>query len=461
MQLNLLRRSDSYKYTHWRQYPPGTTHVHSYLEARGGRFEESVFFGLQYYLREYLAGPVVTREKIEDADRFVRAHLGGDHFHRAMWEHILEKHGGRLPVRIRAVPEGTVLPVRHALMTIENTDPMCASLPCFLETLLLKVWYPTTVATLSREIKRMVGGFLERTGDPSLLPFKLHDFGYRGASSEESAAVGGAAHLVNFRGTDTVLAIEMLQEHYDATEMPAFSVPAAEHSTMTAWGEEHEEDAYRNMLRQFPGGIVSVVSDSYDLFRAVETLWGDHLRDEVLARRGVLVVRPDSGNPKDIVLATVQKLAAKFGAEENAKGFLVLNPKVRVIQGDGVNLFSIGEILEHLVGHGFSADNVTFGMGGALLQQVNRDTMQFAIKASCVTVDGRERDVRKHPATDAAKASKAGRLALVRAGDGRWETRRSPLGGDYPGDVLETVFEDGRITREHTLAEIRARAERG
>lgn len=457
MNLNLLRRSDSYKYTHWKQYPPGTQHIYSYLEARGGRFEESVFFGLQYYLREYLAGVRVTQEHIEDAERFCNAHLGPNLFHRAMWEHILNAHGGRLPVRIKAVPEGTVVPVRNVLMTIENTDPLCFPLTNFLETILLKVWYPITVATLSREIKKLIKRYLDETGDPSGLPFKLHDFGYRGASSEETAAIGGASHLVNFMGTDTVLGIQMLEEYYGATSMPAFSIPAAEHSTITSWGEEGEEDAYRNMLRQFPEGLVAVVSDSYDIFNAVENIWGGHLKHEVLNRAGTLVIRPDSGTPKDIVLACVQKLAARFGAQENGKGYAVLSPKVRVIQGDGINIFSIDEILLNLKRHGFSADNVAFGMGGALIQQCNRDTMQFAMKASCATVNGRERDVFKRPATDTGKVSKAGRLALVRGSGGALETRRNPL-GSYPGDLLKTVFENGEIIAPTTLDEVRERA---
>lgn len=457
MKFNLLRRSDSYKYTHWKQYPPGTQHVYSYLEARGGRFEEAVFFGLQYYLREYLSGVVVTREHIEEADRFCRAHLGADHFHRAMWEHILTAHGGRLPVRIKAVPEGSVVPVRNVLMTIENTDPVCFPLTNFLETLLLKVWYPITVATLSREIKKLIHRYLVETGDATGLPFKLHDFGYRGASSEETAAIGCAAHLVNFQGTDTVLGIQMLEECYGATEMPAFSIPAAEHSTITSWGEEGEADAYRNMLEQFPEGIVAVVSDSYDLFRAVDEIWGGQLKDRILSRPGTLVIRPDSGIPKDIVLSVVQKLAARFGAIENEKGYAVLTPKVRVIQGDGINYYSIDEILLNLKRHGFSADNIAFGMGGALLQQCNRDTMQFAMKASCVTIDGRERDVFKRPATDTSKSSKAGRLALIRNPEGKWETRRNPL-GNYPGDQLTTVFENGQLVGETSLKEIRARA---
>lgn len=455
--MNILRRTDSYKLTHWKQYPPGTTGIYSYLESRGGEFPETVFFGLQYYLLQYLQGAVVSQAKIDDAARFARAHFGHDLFNREMWQHIITRHGGRLPVRIRALPEGTVTPVSNALVTIENTDPACYPLTNVLETLLLKVWYPITVATLSRTIKKLITKYLKETGDPAGIDFKLHDFGYRGASSEESAAIGAAAHMVNFKGTDTILGIEFLETYYGATEMPAFSVPAAEHSTITSWGRERETEAYRNMLRQYPTGIVSVVSDSYDIYHAVDEIWGGTLKEEVLKRQGTLVVRPDSGEPKDVVLDVVRRLAKKFGATKNAKGYQVLNDKVRVIQGDGINLRSIDEILSNLTGNGFSADNVVFGMGGALLQQVNRDTLKFAFKASNATIEGREVDVYKQPKTDSGKNSKRGRLAVVRDDAGAVQTVRTGAAG-HKDDMLVTVFENGEVTKRWTLDEIRERA---
>ncbi len=230
--MNFLLRTDSYKFTHWKQYPPKTTAIYSYLESRGGMFPATVFFGLQYYCARTCRGqssPSRTSRK-----RTISAgSIGQDLFNR--WTRLLEKHGGRLPVCVRAVPEGTVVSNLNVLATIENTDPDFPWLTNYLETLLLKVWYPTTVATLSREIKKIIKGFLERTGDPSLLPFKLHDFGYRGVSPEETAAIGGAAHLVDFMGTDTVAGILLLQDHYHTKSMPGFSIPASEHSTITAW----------------------------------------------------------------------------------------------------------------------------------------------------------------------------------------------------------------------------------
>ena len=452
MQPNIILLTDSYKVSHYKQYPAGTTQIYSYFESRGGQFENLTFFGLQYYLIEYLAGQVVTQAKINQAEKLFSAHFGSDKlFNKAGWEYILKEHKGYLPVRIRAVPEGMVIPTHNVIMTVENTDPNCFWLTNFLETLLVQMWYPCTVATISREVKSLITKYLEQTGDPTTIDFKLHDFGFRGVSSVEGAGIGGAAHLVNFMGTDTVVALTFIQEYYGTDEMFGFSIPAAEHSTITSWGQAHEVDAYRNMLSQYPEGLVAVVSDSYDVYYACEKLWGEVLKDEILARNGTLVVRPDSGIPKDVVLKCVEILGDKIGFSLNEKGYKVLNPKVRVIQGDGVNYESIGEILENLKIHGWSADNVGFGMGGALLQKVHRDTQKFAFKCSCATVNGEDRDVFKDPITDHGKKSKKGRLKLVYE-NGQYQTKALHESGK---DILETVFENGVILREVDFLEVK------
>ncbi len=454
MNHNLILMTDSYKLTHWRQYAPDTEGVYSYFESRGGWFNSVVFFGLQYFLKAYLAGPVVTRDKIDEAAEFTAKHLGDPElFNRAGWEHILNAHGGRLPVVIRAVPEGTVVPVLNALVTIENTDPACWWLTNYLETLLVQVWYPVTVATLSHEMRKLIQGFLERTGDPSLIPFKLHDFGFRGVSSVESAGIGGAAHLLNFQGTDTIQAIMTARDYYGC-EMAGFSIPAAEHSTIISWGREHEADAYANMLEQFPEGLVACVSDSYDVHRACREIWGQQLKERVLARKGTLVIRPDSGDPPTIVSEILNILGEAFGCSVNEKGFKVLHPNVRVIQGDGVDYDSVGEILSRMEREGWSAGNIAFGMGGALLQKLNRDTQMFAFKCSNVTVHGEERPVSKQPATDPRKNSKAGRLKLV-IENGQFRTVQEHEAGE---DLLVEVFRDGEIKREWGFEECRERA---
>ncbi|HMC31607.1 MAG TPA: nicotinamide phosphoribosyltransferase domain-containing protein, partial [Candidatus Angelobacter sp.] len=211
---NLVLQTDSYKFTHWKQYPPGTQYVYSYLESRGGMFHQTLFFGLQYYLVGYLRGVVVNEDDVREAQEFVDRHIGSGLFNFDGWMHIVRNLGGRLPVIIKAVPEGSAVDVQNVLMTIENTDPRCYWLTNYLETLLLKVWYPITVATLSHSIRKVVLAALERSGDPALIDFKLHDFGYRGVSSEETAGIGAAAHLINFKGTDTVAGIRVLQQFY-------------------------------------------------------------------------------------------------------------------------------------------------------------------------------------------------------------------------------------------------------
>lgn len=459
LRVNPLLRTDSYKLTHFRQYPPDTEIVYSYLESRGGFFDRALFSGLQYYLQAYLAGRVFCGDDVLEAAEFAKKHFGNDRcFNLPGWTRLFDKYAGRLPLRIRAVAEGSVVETHNALMTIENTDPDFPWLTNWAETLLLKVWYPITVGTLSREIKQVIGRALERTGDPANLPFKLHDFGYRGVSSEESAAIGGFAHLINFMGTDTLAAIELAKQYYNAS-MPAFSIPASEHSTMTAWGgPDQEVRAFANMLDQYPEGLVACVSDSYDIRNAVEKLWGGVLRDRVMGRKGTLVIRPDSGDPVTILEDVFNALEARFGLDENAlgtrKGWKVLAPCVRVIQGDGVNFHTIQNMVSQLTRKGWSMDNFGFGMGGALLQQLNRDTLRFAFKCSAVRRSGVWHDVYKSPKTDMTKASKGGRFVLTNSGRGYVTT---PYRDDtlVTNDLLQTVFLNGEVMKTYTLDEIR------
>src|SRR5581483_524032 len=239
---NLILNTDSYKASHWLQYPPGTETTFFYVESRGGVYERTLFFGLQAILKEYLGKPV-THAMVEEARDFFAAH--GEPFNESGWRRIVDRHNGYLPLRIRAVPEGTVVPTHNALVTIESTDPACYWLPSYVETLLLRLWYPVTVATQSWHLKQLIREYLEKTSDDPAgqISFKLHDFGARGVSSAESAGLGGAAHLVNFMGTDTVSGVLTAKAYYHEP-MAGFSIPAAEHSTITSWGKEHELDAY-------------------------------------------------------------------------------------------------------------------------------------------------------------------------------------------------------------------------
>lgn len=459
---SIILNTDSYKCSMFLQYPVGTTGVYSYIESRGGRYDQTVFFGLQAFIKEYLLEPI-TQADIDIADEILTAH--GEPFNREGWEYILSAHGGYLPVVIRAVPEGTVVPVKNVLATIENTDPNAFWLTTWLETALLRaIWYPTTVATQSYSIKELILDYLERTGDPSTINFKLHDFGARGVSSMESAGIGGAAHLVNFMGTDTISGILFAREYYNAG-IAGFSIPAAEHSTITSWGREGEVKAYENMLKQFakPGSIVAIVSDSYDIYNAVANLWGDKLRDMVIESGATVVIRPDSGDPVEVNRRLVDILGQKFGYTVNSKGFKVLN-NVRLIQGDGVNESTIQSILGAFMALGWSADNIAFGMGGALLQQINRDTQKFALKASSACINGEWVDVQKDPITDPGKKSKKGRVELWESGGEYQSSVEQPTGWADKGmswkPVLQKVFENGKLYNEISFEQVRANAKK-
>lgn len=455
MTTNPILNVDSYKASHYLQYPPGAEVVSSYVESRGGAYTHSVFFGLQMFLKNYLTRPISAADMAEAAD-VLAAH--GLPFNQAGWRHILNAHGGHLPLEIEAVPEGTRMPVSNVLVQVRNTDPAVPWLTSYVETALLRaVWYPTTIASRSYECREIIRAALEDTADTTDgLEFKLHDFGARGVSSRESAEAGGAAHLLSFMGTDTINGITALRRDYGA-DMPGFSIPAAEHSTITCWGRDREGAAYANMLDQFAGPqkTVAVVSDSYDLFDAIERLWGGELRERVINSGGTVVVRPDSGNPADIVCESIRRLMDRFGHRENSKGFLVLPDYIRVIQGDGISPAEIQSILAVMKIHRLSADNVAFGMGGELLQNVNRDTMQFAMKASAIRIDGAWSDVYKDPATDRGKRSKRGRLALVKTDDGV-ETIRAEALGDR-ANLLEPVYRDGAVLVDRDFSEIRER----
>ena len=455
---NIILATDSYKQSHHAMYQPGTEVVASYFESRaGGEYSYCVFFGLQYLLDTHLAGAGrVTPAMIDEAEDLCRWHFGQELFNRRGWEHIVSAHGGRLPVSIRAVPEGTVVPESNVLLTIENTDPGCAWLTNHLETLLVQLWYPCTVATISREQKRVLKAALEKSGGVAGLPFKLHDFGYRGSSSSESAALGGAAHLVNFLGTDTMAGLRLLTAHYGAAE-PGYSIPAAEHSTITAWGEDGEQAAYRHILERFSEGTVAVVSDSWDIFEACRRLWGRNLRPEIVGNPGrTLVIRPDSGDPEKVVVECLSILGAEFGHSVNEKGYKVLPSHLRLIQGDGISRRSLPGLCDAITGAGWSMENVAFGSGGGLLQDCDRDTLRFALKCNWVQVNGVRRDVYKRPASDPAKNSKSGPLKLIRDGEG-FRTVRVDAGSEP--DVLREVFRDGEVLIRDDLDAIRARAE--
>lgn len=455
---NFILKTDSYKHSHWRQYPPGITHAHTYFESRGGEYKETMFFGAQYILKKHFAGPVVNKYRIEEAKDVIGSHFGDTTiFNEAGWKRILNVHGGHIPLMIRNIPEGTVMPTRNVLMTVDGTDAQLPWLNSHVETLLSQVWYPSTVGVGCRTRRGIVLQYLEETGDPSLIDYKVHDFGFRASTSVESAGIGGLAHLTQFSGTDTLQAIMVGRKYYHE-RMAGSSIPASEHGTMTSWRRRNEYQAFKHMLEEFPTGFVAVVSDSYDIFHACKELWGRRLRDQVLERNGVLVVRPDSGHPPTVVVKVLEILGEAFGFTVNTKGYRVLHPKIRVIQGDGIDTAMLREILETMKKAGWSADNVSFGSGGGLLQKVNRDTQKFAFKCTAVKVNGIWRTVYKDPVTDPGKRSKKGRQVLTKQ-KGVYKTMRLEEAErrNLPNE-LGVTFLNGAMGEECTLKEVRARS---
>lgn len=467
--------SDSYKVSHYPLYPEDAEIVYSYGEARtGGFFDEVTFFGLQYIISRYLTGQVVTRDKIEEAATVSAAHFGSDAiFNRAGWEYILERYDGRLPVKIMALPEGITVPNGTCLFTIENTGgKRTAWLTNYLETLLMQVWSPTTVATSSREVAKIIQYYLKETGTPEDLAFKLHDFGYRGVSSMETAALAGAAHLTSFMGTDTMAALALLGQYYDEP-MAGFSIPATEHSIMTARGPEGESDVVRQVLKTYPTGLVAMVIDSYDTVGFIRNIIGQpDIKEQVVNREGTVVFRPDSGVPHEICVEVFNELARVFGCETNSKGYAVLPPQVRIIQGDGISWerdksvangpfspyrkHTTQYILGAFQANQISADNIAFGSGGGLLQAWDRDTQRFAIKCSAMYRGGKWHDVYKQPKTDSTKGSKRGRLAVVKNLADITTIRQEDL-KDTDSNLLQVVFEDGQLTNRQSLTQIRER----
>lgn len=458
---NIILKTDSYKSSQYKQYPANSSKLFSYIESRGGVYPSTVFFGLQYYLKEYLSAPI-TVEDVEEAREFFKVH--GPDFNYEGWMYIAKDLNGKLPIRIRAVPEGTNVPVSNILMSLESTDPKCFWVVNWLETLLLKVWYPTTVATQSAYLRKLIYNSLLETADnaDAEIDFKLHSFGYRGSSTEETAAIGGAAELLSFKGTDTIAGIVLANNYYDSG-VCGFSINASEHSTITSWGKEHEVDAFSNMIKQFgKGGIFACVSDSFDIYSAISDLWGTKLKDEVIKSGATLVIRPDSGDPLEVVPKCLALMEEKFGCTVNSKGYKVLN-NVRLIQGDGVNPTSIGKMLEIITEKGYSTSNLAFGMGAASLQgsaanTMNRDTQKFAFKASSIVVDGEDRDVYKDPITDNGKRSKRGRLDLV-SNNGGFQTvvLHDKLADEQT--AMRTVYENGAILVEDSFEEIKSRVQ--
>ena len=461
--ISLILRVDSYKFAHPFAYPDENIEgMTSYGESRLPSSETIVPFGLQILLKRYLS-QAVTMADIDTAEAFSIAHFGRKLFDRAGWEKVVRVYDGKLPLIIRAVPEGLPVRGRHPIYSVTVLDKDLYYMSAAFETMIQRgVWYPTTIATMDHSIHSKIKSRYLKTGaDLNLLPFALHDFGGRGVTCAEQAEIGGASHTVHFMGSDTdegVVAANFFYKH----SMSAFSVYATEHAVECSFGP-NREDAIRYLRKQLkntpPGAIVSIVIDGYDVYREAELLC-TVLRDEIVASGAKVVFRPDSGDMMEVIprLLSMQEMA--FGYNLTSTGHKQIR-HVGIIQGDGVDHDAIEAVLDMIIEMGYAADCVIFGSGGALLQKVNRDSLRFAQKACAILVDGKWRGIAKDPVTDHGKKSKEGVLTLVRSKmTGELMTARldkNSLNDEFE-DVHRLVYHLGDLYNETTLDEVRTRS---
>lgn len=478
-----LLYSDAYKVDHRRQYPPGTTRVYSNFTNRASRLDgvnHVVHFGLQAFLQQYCveafapffaaAEDDVAREH-EDAIQSILGpnEVGSDHI-RAL--HRL----GYLPLRFCAVPEGTLVPLRIPSFTVENTRPEFFWLTNFVETVLsASVWHPSTTATIAHTYRRILEAAADATGAPfDAVDFQLHDFSYRGQVGTDAAAASGAGHLLSFKGSDTLATLDWVRRYYDGDNgLVLASVPATEHSVMCAGGQDDELGTYSRLLDLYPSGIVSIVSDTWDLWHVVTGIL-PQLKDQIMARPGKVVIRPDSGDPVDIICGQegmyrspadrtpaekglIEILWDLFGGTTNEDGYKELDSHIGAIYGDSITPERAIAISQRLKAKGFASTNIVFGVGSYSYQYVTRDTFGSAMKATWVEVDGVGRDIQKDPVTDnGTKRSATGRLAVYRNRMGDLALKQQATPAEEAESLLQPVWEDGRFLRYQSFDDVRA-----
>ncbi|KAG2489592.1 hypothetical protein HYH03_011873 [Edaphochlamys debaryana] len=461
--------TDSYKATHYLQYPKARKFV-AYGEFRQGYNKDKadtrmVSYGMRYLVENYISKPW-TMEDIAMAESFYKTHMSPGYtefpFPKALFEKFVLENNGFFPVKLEALPEGTCINARVPVYQITATEeytPLCT----FLETLLTMIWYPTTVATLSRRSRDVVEASFARTSDGGpaspLVQSRLVDFGFRGCTSLEQSIIGGCAHLLSFTSSDTMSAAFYAQFKLNGGRPVGCSIPATEHSVMTSWPTEAA--AMENMMDNFGTGIYACVMDSYDYAKALSEVLPS-VAAKKLGKGGYLVLRPDSGDPTDAVLMALRAAEKVFGSVRNSKGFRVI-PGCGVIQGDGIDLSTMEKIAQAIEAEGYAADNVSYGMGGGLLQKVNRDTMSFATKlCHIVYADGHAADIMKQPQTDTGKFSLPGVLAVKRvngvptvfpADSGEVAPHDNLLRVVYDMRPLEGVWDDFDTVRARVASE--------
>lgn len=486
--LNPAMAVDFYKTAHWQQYPKGTTMVYSNMTPRGSRIpgiDKVVFFGLQYFIKEYLirqweeeffCKPLKT--VLDRYKRRIDGALGKDCM---TLDHIKGLHSlGALPVQIKAMREGSLVDMRVPVLTIQSTMNDYFWVTNYLETLMsCTIWSASTSATLAHNFKLLLNKYADETiGNRNFVPFQAHDFSMRDMSSLESACLSGAGHLISFYGTDTVPALDFIEEYYgfDGDGILGCSVPATEHATMCAGTKEKELDTYKNLLKIYPKGVVSIVSDTWDYWNVL-TKFLPQLKDEILKRDGKVVIRPDSGDPVKIVcgdesapegsperMGSIEILAKLFGVTKNKQGYKELNPKIGLIYGDSITLERATAILEGLKKKRFASNNIVFGVGSYTYQYNTRDTFGFAHKATMCIVNGSYRPLFKDTKTDdGTKKSARGWLSVLQKNDDitkGYKLQESIECQQNDFDVLQTVFSNGQLAYQYSFNEVRKTLEK-
>jgi nicotinamide phosphoribosyltransferase len=453
MKENLVMLADSYKYSQPFQYPKDTVSMFDYFESRGGEYPSTVFFGLQYIIMKYLTNPI-TIDDVNEAAQFASMH--GEPFNYEGSEYVVNKHKGYLPVSIKAVKEGSVVTTGNVLMTVESTDPKVYWIVGFLETLLMKVWYPSAVATKSYFIKKMLADVYNAYSDNKDVNFAYCNFGDRGSTTVEAAAIGGVAHSTQFLGTDNFNSLRYARFYYNS-DISAFSIPASEHSSVTSWGKDNEFDMIMNHLETFKSyQIIACVLDSYDIYNATDRVTSGEFKSKIESDEyPIFVMRPDSGDAVEVIskmLDIIDKNNVKYSL--NSKGLKVMN-KYKIIYGDGITPSVMKDILMLGIKKGFAPDNFVFGSGGDLMQNLNRDTSKYAIKCSFIEKsDGTGVEVFKSPITDKGKSSKKGKISLFKINN-EYKTLNINEAPEEAEDMLLEVFKNGKIINKYSLDQIR------
>lgn len=479
--MNPLLLTDGYKVDHKRQYPDGTTLVYSNWTPRKSRIEgidEVVFFGLQYFLKKYIIQDFdlhffkqPKEEVVKKYARRINNYLGEN---QVGTKHIEDLHAlGYIPMVFKALPEGTSVPIRVPMFTMYNTIPEFFWLTNYFETLLSAViWLPCNSATIAKQYRIVLDKYAEETSSmPEFVDWQGHDFSMRGMGGIEAAVTSAAGHLLSFTGSDTIPAIDFFEEYYNAnsdTELIAGSVAATEHSVMCMGTTEGEYETFKRLICEvYPKGIVSIVSDTWDLWKVL-TDYLPRLKDEIISREGKVVVRPDSGDPVDIICGNpngkteqekkgvIELLWDVFGGTVNAKGFKELVPQIGAIYGDSITVTRATAICDRLKAKGFASTNVVLGIGSFTYQYNTRDTFGFAMKATYGEVNGEGRAIFKDPITDDGTKKSAKGLMKIELVDGQYTLTDEVSWEEEQKGELKEVFRDGKLLIDRSLSEIRS-----